>query len=137
MKNKIVVSVAGVVRHSSRGILLLDHRKHDRWTIPVGKAELNEKPKDAIVRELREELGIKVTSLSVGSVFERFYSEAPGTTFYEHVFDINHYDGQPVNMEPHKHRGYVWIHPKNLIDAITTRPDEFNPLTLDVVKSMC
>ncbi|MEV8319856.1 NUDIX domain-containing protein [Streptomyces sp. NPDC059900] len=53
--------VGGVLQDSSLRILLL-HRTtpRPRWELPGGKLEKNETPEQAVVRELREELGVTV-----------------------------------------------------------------------------
>jgi len=60
--------VAGVIR--DRGRILITKRKEGsymagRWEFPGGKVEKGEKPRDALVREIQEELcvGIVITDL--------------------------------------------------------------------------
>ena len=62
-EEKIVHVVAGVIR-DARGRILLARRTIGRdlaglWEFPGGKVEPGESPEDALVRELREELGIE------------------------------------------------------------------------------
>ncbi len=61
--NTILVS-AGILIESGR--VLVTQRKHgthlaEMWEFPGGKCEPGEDPKEALVRELREELGIEVS----------------------------------------------------------------------------
>ncbi len=67
---KTVLVSAGIVIEDGR--VLLSRRKAGghlagAWEFPGGKVEAGEDPRDALVRELREELGIDVT---VGDVVE-------------------------------------------------------------------
>jgi 8-oxo-dGTP pyrophosphatase MutT (NUDIX family) len=56
-------------------------KRNGRWDLPKGKLELNEKKKDAAVREVEEECGLKIKSL--GSKLLKTY----------HVYEIK---GKPV-----------------------------------------
>jgi 8-oxo-dGTP diphosphatase len=56
-----IVSVAiCALINSSNEILLANSPKYNLWEFPGGKLEENETPEQAIIRELDEELGIKV-----------------------------------------------------------------------------
>jgi len=51
--------VSGVLLQRNK-ILLHKTKKGDGWVLPGGKAEINEKSEATIVRELEEELGLRV-----------------------------------------------------------------------------
>ena len=77
-EEKIVHVVAGVIR-DARGRILLARRTIGRdlaglWEFPGGKVEPGESPEDALVRELREELGIEA---SVGEALLRVPQQYP------------------------------------------------------------
>ena len=77
-EEKIVHVVAGVIR-DARGRILLARRTIGRdlaglWEFPGGKVEPGESPEDALVRELREELGIEA---SVGEAVLRVPQQYP------------------------------------------------------------
>jgi mutator protein MutT len=54
------VSVKGVIIRDACAILLQNER--DEWELPGGKLELSEAPETCLVREIREELGLEVTT---------------------------------------------------------------------------
>ncbi|HOZ25570.1 MAG TPA: NUDIX domain-containing protein, partial [Thermomonas sp.] len=71
--------VAGVLRNT-HGHVLLARRTEGRdlaglWEFPGGKVEAGESPEVALVRELREELGIEAT---VGASLIRVPQQYPG-----------------------------------------------------------
>ncbi len=49
-----------------RGVVLLRHRRLDRWLQPGGHIDPGESPEDAAVRECREETGLAVTHRATG-----------------------------------------------------------------------
>ncbi len=87
----ILVSAALLLRTSSNGSLevLLSQRKagthlEGKWEFPGGKVEENEDPKDALVRELREELGIEARVLDIVDVtFWKYETKSVLLLFYE------------------------------------------------------
>jgi 8-oxo-dGTP diphosphatase len=84
---RTVLVVAAVIVEAGR--VLIDRRKAGThlagaWEFPGGKVEPGEDPKDALARELREELGIEA---AVGDVveatFHRYEEKAVLLLFYE------------------------------------------------------
>jgi mutator protein MutT len=61
-----VVGVVAVIRNEARELLLLRERHHDGWALPGGLLGRGEQPADAIIRELREEIGIVLTTADLG-----------------------------------------------------------------------
>lgn len=58
------ISLAGGILKDNEGRILLLHRntiKLKQWELPGGKIENNEKPSEAAIRELQEELGVCVS----------------------------------------------------------------------------
>ncbi len=58
----MITVVAAIIRSGQR-LLICQRKRGDRfglkWEFPGGKAEPNERPEDALRRELREELGVE------------------------------------------------------------------------------
>ncbi len=65
IKTKIrVIEAAGGLVHSDENKYLFIKR-NGRWDLPKGKLEINEKKKDAAIREVQEECGVKIKSLGI------------------------------------------------------------------------
>jgi 8-oxo-dGTP diphosphatase len=108
----LVVAVALV---DADGRVLIAQRPESRsmaglWEFPGGKIEADERPEDALIRELREELGIAVKEACLAPF-----------TFASHTYGAFHllmplyvcrrWEGTP---EPRHHAALKWVRPKDL-----------------------
>lgn len=75
------------------------------WEFPGGKVEAGETPRDAIVRELHEELGIEVVEATPWIVREHVYEHAHVRL---HFFRITQWRGE---LRDHVHTALVWQRP--------------------------
>lgn len=84
--SQILVSAAVII---DRGRVLLTQRKSGThlagaWEFPGGKVEPDEDPRDALVRELREEIGVEaVVGEIVEVTFHRYPNKSVLLLFYE------------------------------------------------------
>jgi len=91
----VLTVVAGLL--VSDGRILACRRRSDqdhasKWEFPGGKVEPGEAPRDALVRELREELLIEAT---LGDEFLRYEFSYPGKKPIELIFYwVETYDGE-------------------------------------------
>jgi len=101
---KIDFTVAIFVVRDSR-VLLIHHRKLDKWLPLGGHIELEEDPEQAALREAREESGLEVELLG-----ERPPTTEPGTRalIAPRFLDIHRI------TKTHEHIGMIyWARPKN------------------------
>ncbi len=94
LRAPILVAAAVLVE---QGRVLLTQRKRGThlagaWEFPGGKVEPGEDPRDALVRELREEIGIEVT---VGDPVEVTFHRYPEKTVLLLFFEAERREGSP------------------------------------------
>jgi len=90
--------VAGVIERDGM-VLVGQRRAGDRfqfkWEFPGGKVEPDEDPKEALARELREELGIVA---EIGEEIARYEHQYPGkTAILLMFFRVVDFTGEPAN----------------------------------------
>ncbi len=110
---RIDFTVVVVVVHDSR-VLLVHHRKLDRWLPLGGHIDLDEDPETAALREAREESGLEVELLG-----ERPPTTGHGTRalIAPRFLDIHRIS------DTHEHVGMIyWARPK--AGELTLAPDE-------------
>ena len=121
--NIVLVSACALV--DADGRVLLAKRPPGRplaglWEFPGGKVELGERPEQALVRELREELGIDVEERCLAPL-----------TFASHGYDTFHllmplyvcrrWEGTPAAREGQE---LAWVRPVRLGDYAMPPADE-------------
>ncbi len=105
--NKKIVEVAVAVLQKPDGSFLLAQRPPGKdyagyWEFPGGKVESGESPRDALVRELHEELGIEVTTAYPWLL--RIYTY-PHATVRLNFFRVTAWKGEP---HPHEGQQFAW-----------------------------
>jgi len=111
----VLVVAAALV--DSDGRVLIAQRPEGKsmaglWEFPGGKIEADERPEDALIRELKEELGVAVKEACLAPF-----------TFASHTYGEFHllmplyvcrrWDGTP---QPHHHAALKWVRPKDMKD---------------------
>ncbi|MCG6933655.1 MAG: Nudix family hydrolase [Gallionella sp.] len=104
-----IVEVAAAVLQRPDGTFLLAQRPPDKiwagyWEFPGGKIESGETPHHALVRELREELGIEVQTSYPW--LTRVYTY-PHATVRLHFFRVTAWSGE---LHPHEGQQFSWQH---------------------------
>lgn len=78
------------------------------YSLPGGLVEKNESFKDALVRELQEELGIHIDAHNL-QFAHAFYRKGTEHELVAFIFTCSVWSGNPINKEPSKHDQLTWI----------------------------
>lgn len=110
--SRIVDVAAGILQHAD-GRFLLASRPAGKvyagyWEFPGGKLEAGETAKQALVRELHEEMGITVTAATPWIVQTFSY---PHATVRLHFFRVTGWQGDP---HPRENQSFAWQYPGKL-----------------------
>jgi len=108
---KRTLVVAGLIVRD--GLVLITQRTAEqalplKWEFPGGKVEPGEAPALALVRELREELGIGV---EVGKVWDVLFHAYPGFDLVMLVYACTIVDGEPRAIQV---KSLAWVPPGGL-----------------------
>jgi 8-oxo-dGTP diphosphatase len=105
-----MILVAAVVLIDNEGRVLLAQRPKEKpmgglWEFPGGKVHDKELPEEALVRELREELGIKTAS---GCLFPLTFASYPYTEFHllMPIYACHAWQGTP---RPREGQNLAWV----------------------------
>lgn len=120
MPYKTPVSVLVLIHTMDCRVLLLERAdKPGFWQSVTGSLEANESPRDAAIREVREETGLEtadyaLTDWKMHNTYEIYqhwrHRYAPGVIHNtEHVFGLELPAPLPVTLAPCEHVRYEWV----------------------------
>lgn len=130
-----VVEVAAAVLQKPDGSFLLAQRPEGKiwagyWEFPGGKLEAGEAPFHALVRELREELGIEVETAYpwITRVFTY-----PHATVRLSFFRVTQWRGEP---HPHEGQQFAWHRPSGVRDGGSPPAEPILPANGPVLRAL-
>ena len=109
----------GCFIENNQEILLL-HRQDSRpqgntWGIPSGKINPEEKPLEAMVREIKEETSFELDPSKI-RYFGKTYVSYPEFDFIYHLFHTSMNPRLKVELNDEEHKDYLWTAPTNAFD---------------------
>jgi len=112
-------TVGGLIRRDDGLVLLCDsHKWPGVYTVPGGHVELGETCEEALVREIKEEVGLRVhvnELLSIQQVIypKEFWKRAH-FIFFDYLCDVV---GEPnVIVDANEIQRTIWVNPKEALD---------------------
>lgn len=112
--------VAAIVERDGKILLAQRPPQADQaglWEFAGGKVEAGETQPQALVRELREELGIEAT---VGCYIASHQREVSGRMIHLHAWHVPAFSGEVI---AHEHQQLVWCEPQAALDYPLTPAD--------------
>lgn len=106
------VGVDAAIFDADNRLLLVKRLDDGCWGLPAGWCDVNESPRQAIARELREELSLEIEARGVIDVFTRLPGEydSPHTT-YHLLFEARLISGTP-RCQPEEVTDWGWFGPE-------------------------
>lgn len=111
--------------------ILLGRRSPERvfypnvWDVFGGHIELDEKPEQSLVRELREELNIEPTQWTDLEVIEETIPARNGVPAYDVIarfYCVTAWMGTPTNRQPEEHSSIQWFSYEEAIQLELAHP---------------
>jgi 8-oxo-dGTP diphosphatase len=117
-----VVRVVAAALYDAQGRVLIAQRpagKHmaGRWEFPGGKIEPGESERQALARELHEELGVQVQAARPMLVLEHTY---PGRHVEISMWIVERYAGEPRGLDGQQLK---WVAPERLTEEDVLEAD--------------
>ncbi|HBV7397315.1 TPA: CTP pyrophosphohydrolase [Escherichia coli] len=111
---KMIEVVAAIIERDGKILLAQRPAQSDQaglWEFAGGKVEPDESQRQALVRELNEELGIEAT---VGDYVASHQREVSGRIIHLHAWHVPDFHG---TLQAHEHQALVWCSPEEAAPA--------------------
>jgi ADP-ribose pyrophosphatase YjhB (NUDIX family) len=66
-----VISAFAIIKNKKGDILLCHRRDRDLWNLPGGRVEVGESPWAAVLREVKEEVGLQVRVIHLAGIYAK------------------------------------------------------------------
>lgn len=117
-----VPSIYVIMRNDDKIAFLLRSStgyKDGTHTLPAGHVEDWENYRTAAIREALEEVGVRIRPEDLDHAYTlQRYEVDNGDVRVDIFFDAKKWEGEPKNMEPHKHGELAWFSVEEMPDTI-------------------
>lgn len=101
------------------GTFLLLQRSHhtsqpNKWGVVAGKIDPGEIPKEAMVRELMEETGLRIPTQEL-TYIDKVFVKYPAYDFIFHMFRAIFKKQPKVRINPREHEDFQWALPQDAL----------------------
>ena len=117
-KEKFLAAVYLIIKNKEGKVLLQRRQGTKLWpgflALPAGHIDEGENAYDALVREAREELSIKISKKDIGDSFVVNRRNKSLMPYFDIYFEINSFEGEIKINEPEKCSELKWVELNNL-----------------------
>ncbi len=110
-------TVGGLILHKSGDILLVKSFKwKDLWTVPGGHIEVGETAENAVKREIKEEVGLDISSARLLLIQEAIYPK--NFNLHKHFIFLDYLclsKSKEVELDNREIQEYVWMTPEKAL----------------------
>jgi len=138
-KDYIGVGCGALIVNENNEVLLTKRGEKSRnnigaWTQPGGSVEFGEKIEDAILREIREEVGVDIELLRLLVVTSHIMPEE-GQHWVPATYLAKIKSGEPKNLEPGKISEVKWFNINEVPENLTQPTQESIDALKEILKS--
>jgi len=113
-KNDRDTAVGIIINKENKILICLSHRDDNDWKFPQGGIEENETPREAVKREIKEEISINITDKDIVTSLEAVsYFFSNGFEVKLHPFLIK-YNEDKIKLSPIEFCEYKWMWPEEI-----------------------